>query len=129
MIGTHSWHFELSLQLHCSYEVFKHQMASGLTNTVEPRLLVELSIKDTNFQPQIMVIYINFDLCNQDTSQLRTAKLAGVLNREVPLYTMMYLKYNILKSTHTVQRILCFINNKLRLYHQISILIKKICYM
>jgi hypothetical protein len=39
------------------------------------------------FSPKL-VISIHFDLCNQDTSQLRTAIVSpkGVRNREVPLY-------------------------------------------
>jgi hypothetical protein len=53
-------------------------------STVEPLLADTFA---PTFSPKL-VISINFDLCNQDTLQLRTAVFSpkSVLNREVPLY-------------------------------------------
>jgi hypothetical protein len=44
-----------------------------------------LSIKTPMFSPKLIML-IQFDLCNQDTTQLRTAFVSpkGVLNRVVP---------------------------------------------
>jgi hypothetical protein len=79
--------------IYCNNSVtdfFAERQTFRMSSTVEPPLADtcakgHLSIKDTKLQSQID----HFDLCNLDTSQLRTAFVStkGVFNREVLLYT------------------------------------------
>jgi hypothetical protein len=81
------WLDKILLRSNCHWKVPK-------TGTVEPLLADTSCQEDTSLLRTLtfslkLIIYIQFDLCNPDTSQLKTTVVSpkGVLNRTAPMYS------------------------------------------